>query len=182
MTLFNFTRRCYARLIYAATLFLIAILFVLFLNKLDSDVYDSNVRQYFFPSTHKYDRPFNFSNFNKYILLADKMDGGRHGNILFRVGSLYGIGKQLDRISCMDHTFTDDFRSELRTVFPNLHNYVLLDNCWDEKAKVIKFENVIWNYVNVSKLEQYANEKSIRLETGVLECLSFFGRFRQGDH
>ncbi|KAI6171253.1 hypothetical protein M3Y97_01050500 [Aphelenchoides bicaudatus] len=138
-----------------------------------------NLRQYFFPSTHKYDRPFNFSNFNKYILMPDIKDGGRYGNVFFRVASLFGIGKQLDRIACLDRTFSDKFRSEFNTVFPNLHNYVLLENCWTDKVKSVAFHNEIWNYIYESTLEQYADEERISLNTGVLECFRFFHRFRQ---
>ncbi|KAI6171256.1 hypothetical protein M3Y97_01050800 [Aphelenchoides bicaudatus] len=159
MGIINFTRRACAR----------------------PEVFKYNVRYYFFPSTiikPNYDRPFNFSNYNKFVLLEDVNDGGRYGNIFFRVASLYGIGKQLERVACLDRTFNDKFRSEFRSVFPNLHNYVLLDNCWTNNARVVKFPNMIWNYIDVEKLEKYDYHHHIRLYTGVLECHMFFHKFR----
>ncbi|KAI6171255.1 hypothetical protein M3Y97_01050700 [Aphelenchoides bicaudatus] len=176
------TRRFCSRLIYFATPFVIAILFIFFLNTLNPNTFNFNARRYLLPattSTYEYDRPFNLSNYNKYIFLADAKDGGRHGNIFFRIASLYGIGKHLERIACLDRTFNDKFKTEFNTVFPNLHNYVLLDNCWNDNAKFVDFHNEVWNYIYENTLDQYADDKYIWLNTGVLECPRFFHRFRQ---
>ncbi|KAI6171252.1 hypothetical protein M3Y97_01050400 [Aphelenchoides bicaudatus] len=166
--------RCYRRLFFVVMLFLIAILFIFFLNRLDF----TKLRQYFFPSTQKYDKPFNFSDYNKFISLGEVNYEGRHGNILFRISSLFGIGRQLKRTACVEKTFNESFNTEFREVFPNLRNYVLLDNCWTDKAKFVDFHNEIWNFMQINTLEQYADENYIRLNTGVLECYLFFHRFR----
>ncbi|KAI6171257.1 hypothetical protein M3Y97_01050900 [Aphelenchoides bicaudatus] len=117
-------------------------------------------------------------NFTRHFQIQYVNDGGRYGNLLFRVGSMYGIGKTLDRIACLEYAFTVSFRSEFKKVFPNLHNYVLLEDCWTDKSKIAEFENKIWNYVNVSKLDKYADFKHLRLYTGVLECPAFFFNVR----
>jgi hypothetical protein len=57
--------------------------------------------------------------------LYTNVDGWCNGvaNMMFRVASLYGIGKQLNRIPCLEGKCAEEYQKELYYTFPQLVDF-----------------------------------------------------------
>ncbi|KAI6185780.1 hypothetical protein M3Y98_00061600 [Aphelenchoides besseyi] len=112
---------------------------------------------------------------DKLIFMDDTGQGcGGLGNMLFRLASLHGISKQLNRSACFQGSCAEEYRAELYSMFPNLQKYPLKNQCSNESAKTVNFAEGVWNYDNMSKLNQHNDEKYIYLRTSYLQSHKFF--------
>jgi hypothetical protein len=53
-------------------------------------------------------------------------DCGGIGNVCFRIASLYGIGKELNRKPCLQAECVEGYHIELYSMFPNLKRFSLV--------------------------------------------------------
>ncbi|KAI6224182.1 hypothetical protein M3Y95_00855900 [Aphelenchoides besseyi] len=122
----------------------------------------------------------NWTHYDKFML-TDVGGGacGGVGNMIFRLASLYGIGKQINRTACLQGSCAQEYHIELYSMFPNLQKFPLLTHCWDENTKGVGFAGNCWNYDNVSKLNEHKDEKFINLQTSYLQSHLFFHHSRR---
>ncbi|KAI6185771.1 putative glycosyltransferase C06E1.7 [Aphelenchoides besseyi] len=140
------------------------------------------VHQVFLQEQTLYDKTsflHNWTHYDKFV--SNYISCAGVANILFRLASLYGVAKQMNRAPCLYGVCIEDYHVELYSMFPNLQRYPLKTRCWEESAtKNVAFAAPsCWKHDNVSRLNEYKEHKFIDLKTDCFQSYKFFHYARQ---
>ncbi|KAI6185761.1 hypothetical protein M3Y98_00059200 [Aphelenchoides besseyi] len=165
--------------IYACMILIFGILVpsILFVYFRETHINKMTSRSTFYDTKQSTDRTTvlaDWTYFDKFVSSDTSGEGcGGVGNMIFRIASLYGIAKQLQRAACFQEACAEEYHVELFAMFPNLQKFPLKTRCWNESAKQVEFAAHAWNY------ENHKNDKFVHLRTGYLLSYRFFHHSRR---
>ncbi|KAI6221717.1 hypothetical protein M3Y95_00991500 [Aphelenchoides besseyi] len=108
-----------------------------------------------------------------YMDLANQCGGV--SNMIFRIVSLYGIGRRLNRAPCLEGKCVVNYQTELFAAFPNLQLIELKERCSYHSKVAVKFAVKSSRlFEDPETLLQYENETTIRLSISYLQNFLYF--------
>ncbi|KAI6237950.1 hypothetical protein M3Y95_00319100 [Aphelenchoides besseyi] len=166
---------------YLITIFGIFVPSILFVYFRETQINRMTSRSTFYEtqqSTHRTTILADWTYFDKFVSSDTSGEGcGGVGNMIFRIASLYGIAKKLNRAACFQEACAEEYHVELFAMFPNLQKFPLKTRCWKESAKQ-RFNPPQILAVDF-RLNVHKNDKFVHLRTGYLLSHRFFHHARQ---
>ncbi|KAI6238037.1 Partner of Y14 and mago [Aphelenchoides fujianensis] len=96
--------------------------------------------------------------------------------MIFRIASFYAIGKQLNRLPCLEGKCAESYQKELRSAFPRLNFFPLNKNCPKKKpiAHVPFAKSSPRIFEDPQTLRKHENVTTLHLLTSYLQIHRFF--------
>ncbi|KAI6193619.1 hypothetical protein M3Y96_01037900 [Aphelenchoides besseyi] len=111
----------------------------------------------------------------KHICMDLTTKCGGVSNMIFRIVSLYGISKRLNRTPCLAGKCAVKYQTELFAAFPNLRSFELKKRCNYQNETAVKFAVKSPRlFEDPETLLKYANETTIQLSISYLQNFLYF--------
>uniref|UniRef100_A0A7E4ZUP0 Alpha-(1,6)-fucosyltransferase n=1 Tax=Panagrellus redivivus TaxID=6233 RepID=A0A7E4ZUP0_PANRE len=116
----------------------------------------------------------NLVKFNKYVMPTYHTCSGI-GNQMFRVASLYGIGKHLERSPAMDgrQVCQQKYMDEIKAIFPNFYNLVKLKDPDSSDVEKINFGDDCCRHQDPTRIE-HSDANLLVLSGNFFQSYKFF--------